>query len=277
MKKMILKTALPLGLALATQYSVQGQHGHLNTGAVGKSQDAPLYFANAGDFIATSGYVKTLIHTNSGRFAGYYQGNITLTVLPATAAHAGPDPAAPALGAYIQASIVAVNGPVGGSFAFWESGSTAPTHSLESGQTGTNLWRLSESDGSSGTDPYGHIHGRRFTATKPGLYTVGFQVFDTSTNGTRNGPIHSPSEVFWITFQAGVHLELIRPQSTQTRVRFALPVGESWRLEAADRVTPGAEWLPVGGTLLGDDYFHEVPEEQPAGQRRFFRLKATGQ
>ncbi len=77
--------ALTFGLVLATgsQLCAQG-HGHLNIGALGLNPGDPLAFINGPDFAADTGYVKTLIHTNGGRFAGYFEGNFTLTTLPAT-------------------------------------------------------------------------------------------------------------------------------------------------------------------------------------------------
>jgi hypothetical protein len=114
-------------------------------------------------------------------------------VLAATAGYEGPVPGAPALGALIFAQIVSVEGPVGGAFAFWDTGATSPTISVPVGSANTNLHRISENDGSPGSDPYGHIHGQQLTATRPGLYTVAFRAFDLSTNGAGGGPIHLPS------------------------------------------------------------------------------------
>lgn len=71
------------------------------------------------------------------------------------------------------------------------------------GDISGQLFPLSESDGSPESDPYGHIHGRRFTATKPGVYTAWFRAFDTSVNGANGGPIHAPSEALPIRFLAG--------------------------------------------------------------------------
>src|SRR5689334_5206611 len=65
-------------------------HGHLSAGAVSQNNGAQTVWENGADFVASSGYVKTLDLTNSGRFAGYYQNNITLTALPATSAYGGP-------------------------------------------------------------------------------------------------------------------------------------------------------------------------------------------
>jgi len=197
------KLPLTFSLVLATGSRPHAQgHGHLNIGALGLTPGDPLAFINGPDFAADTGYVRTLNFTNGGRFAGYFEGNFTLTVLPATAPHAGPDPAAPAPGTFVRFQMTCLSAPAGGKFGFWDSGSTAPSESLAAGQTGTSLWAMSESDGWPGRDPYGHIHGRRFTATKAGPYTVAFQAFDTSTNGPNGEPLHSPSASLIVALQA---------------------------------------------------------------------------
>src|SRR5213075_2344586 len=89
-------------------------HGHLNAGAETQLPGSKLIFANGADFATNSGYIKTLTYTNGGTYAEYFQGNTTLTVLPATATYAGPDPLAPALGSYIFAQLVSLDGPDGG-------------------------------------------------------------------------------------------------------------------------------------------------------------------
>src|SRR6185503_135719 len=86
-------------------------HGHLRIAAYSTNQGAQLYFYNGADFARTSSYVKTLVFTNSGTYAGYYQQNITFTVQAATPAFSGPEADAPAFGAYVRARILSVQGP----------------------------------------------------------------------------------------------------------------------------------------------------------------------
>jgi hypothetical protein len=264
-----------IGVAAAPHTAPGQDHGHLNVGAVGTSQSDPLLFDNGSVFATNSDYVYTLTYTDTGKYAGYYQGNITLTALAATPAHAGPVPNAPALGSLISAQLVSVDGPPGGAFAFWESGATNPTISLACGTTGTNTWRLSENDGSPGSDPYGHIHGRRFSATKPGVYTVAFRAFDFSTNGADGGPIHAPSDALKVYFQAGVNIKSIEPDVDHTHVTFAAPVGNSWIVQAADTVGSNAVWTTISTPVPGDDYFHEITDDHVVEGRRFYRTKSA--
>lgn len=196
-----------LGLLTAATMQLHAQHGHLNAGAVGVNQGDQLYFANGDLFAASSGYVKQLVPAFTGRFAGYYEGGITPTALPTTVANGGPTANAPANGSFIQMGIMSVTGPAGGQFGFWESGSVAPTFSYSSGYTtaAPNLLALSDASlgaGMAGADPFGHLHGRRFTATELGNYSVSFQLFDTSVNGAGGGPVHSASDVFTVNFTA---------------------------------------------------------------------------
>ena len=258
---------------LCAQSMLHAQHGHLNAGAAGTNQNDRVIWANGADFIASSGYVKTLNYADEGRFAGYYEGGITPTALPATLETGGPDPDASAFGSYLQFRMSCLEGPVGGAFGFWESGTTSPGISLAPGQASTNLWRLSENDGAPGADPFGHIHGRRFTATRPGIYKVGFTAVDTSTNGAGGGAIHTPSEELPIWFQAGVSIQSVQPdlQASQVRVRFGAAAGFTWSVQYASDLTNA--WQS-SDPVVGTDTFIEAILP-PLGQRGFYRLMGT--
>ncbi|MBN8247381.1 MAG: PEP-CTERM sorting domain-containing protein [Verrucomicrobia bacterium] len=213
MNRTLPRLALGLGL-LAGPAFLHAQHGHLNAGAVGQNQGDALIFVNGADFAASSGYVKELTFSGSGSYAGYYQGGITLTAVHALAGTdasgvpyaAHPQAAAP--GAFLQYAIVSVEGPAGGSFQFWEEGAATPTFSYSSGyQAGGSPDWIVLSDASSGAgtpggDPYGHLHGRRFSTATSGEYTVGFQVVDSSVHGANGGPIQGPSDVLLIRFNS---------------------------------------------------------------------------
>ena len=256
MKKSLI--VLSLGIALAAQSQ---DHGHINIGSVGVNQNDPLIFDNTAIFEVATNYVKTLTLTTSGTYSGYYQGNITFTALAGTVAHAGPVLKAPAFGSQIYAQLAAVTGPAGGVFSFWDTGATNPTLGLVSGSAGTNTWLLSENDGLPGSDPYGHFHGRRFTATKPGIYTVSFRALDFSTNGTNGGAIHTPSQVMQVYFEAGVNVKHIEPDVDHTHVTFAAPIGKTWVVEASASVATDAVWTTISAPIVGDDYFHEITDD----------------
>jgi hypothetical protein len=177
---------------------------HFNAGATGTTSSDLLIWGNASVFAADSGYFKLSLST-SGTYAGYYNAGFTMTVLPATADNLGPVPLAPALGSFLQAKMTLVSAPVGGNFDYWLTGATTPSYSLGVGDS-TALIPLSDitlGAGSAGADPYGHIHGRRASATEVGDYIVSFQLFDTSVNGPDGSPIYSsPSTPFNVDFRA---------------------------------------------------------------------------
>ena len=203
MKRMtLLKTGALAAALLLTVQSMTGQH--LEAGATGQNQNDALVWANAAELASSSGFVKELTLANSGRYVGLYNGNITLVAM-SSAESGGPAP-----GSFLQAEIVSVAGPSGALFGFWESldlgGGATPTFNIATGSEGLSLrYALSDASagaGQAGQDPFGHLHGRRFTATEEGLYTVGFRAIDTSLNGTGGGPIHTSSDVIFVNFAA---------------------------------------------------------------------------
>ena len=257
--------------ALAKDAAAQA-HGHLYIGATATTNGAPLTFDNGPDFTTASGYVKTLVFTNGGRFSNYFHGNITLTGLSRTPGHPEFSENAAALGAYLHAGIVAVEGPAGGEFGFWENGSTAPTISFRSGDTSTNLFRVSEGDGSAGSDPYGHIHGRRFTATKAGLYRITFKAWDLSANRPNGGPIHTASNVLPVYFQAGTVITSINRTGTTARVTFGSEVNRSYVLEFTDNIASNS-WEQIGAAVIGNDYFQQLIDPAADDATRFYRVR----
>lgn len=201
LKKLSLMTLAAAGLT----WSAAAQHGHLNAGAVGQNQGDKLAFANGSIFAADSGFAKVLAPRSEGDYAGFYEGGITLTALPTTIANGGPAAGASAPGSLIMARITSVQGPDGGYFSLWEHEATVPTLSYASGTTGANgVFALSDASNGAGTpggDPFGHLHGRTFTVSAPGEYTVGLSLFDASNNGLNGGPIHADSDTLFIKFQ----------------------------------------------------------------------------
>ena len=275
MKSNLLPLALASGLVLGSPILHAQDHGHLNVGAVGTNQNDQLNWNNGADFIASSGYVKTLNHTNVGKYAGYYQQNITLTALAQTPAFGGPVAGAPALGSVVFARMSLLSGPFGGKFGFWDASSTtAPSISLNAGETATNLFQVTQATGEPGADPYGHIHGRRFTATRPGIYQVGFQAVDVSTNGVGGGPVHTPSAVLPLWFQAGVNIASVEPdhEDGHVHVRFGAPLNTTWQVEYTESLSP-TNWLPAGTVVTGLDYFFEVMHAGDPGVQRCYRVR----
>ncbi len=255
---------------------LRAQHSHLNAGALALTQDAQLYFVNGANFVTNSGYVLGLTQATNGQYAGYYHGAITPTALPATGDFGGPAFGHAALGAFLVAQVETLTGPVGGSFGLWEETDITPHFSVATGTTnGTQRFNLSEGNGAPGADPFGHIHGRRFTATVPGLYTVGFRVFDISSNGTGGGPIHTPSDLYQINMQAGITIAQMTRTPNGVDVTFAALTGRNYYLEAATELTTTTNWQPVGDPITGNSRLHTISDLAATGQTRFYRLRTT--
>jgi hypothetical protein len=273
MKFQFKKLLTVIGFLFCHNYVQAQSHAHLNIGAVGTNQNDQLTFDNGADFATAGEYVKTLVLTNAGKYSGYYAANITLTVLGATLQYGAASPNAPALGSHIKAQIVSVDGPPGGEFGFWETSSiTAPSFSIPSGASSTNSFDVSQTDGSPGVDPFGHIHGRQFTATKPGIYTVAFKAFDVCTNGAGGGPIHSESGILKIYFQAGINVASLNKTENETAIRFGTLLDQTFVLESNSDLST-TNWNVIG-SVSGDDHFQTLSDTNHSAAQ-FYRIRMT--
>ena len=217
----------------------------------------------------------------------YYTGDLAFAALAATLDFGGPEPLAGALGARIAVVLETVEGPPGAQFGFWETAvdnveSTNLTWSVSVGLTqGTNQISVSENDGSAGADPYGHKHGRILSVTQPGFYRLGWRFVDVSTNGPAGGPIHAPSDRFFLYLQADVTIAKLTLGLAGAQVSFAAPSNlpdegtgpaTNYQLESTANLAAGAVWKPVGEVVVGDDQLHTVtlPVSAVTG---YFRLR----
>ncbi len=275
-------------LAMAAQLAGLGAgdakaaaHAHVNAGAIESRPGAALYFVNGDRFAAESGYVLPMNRSATPPHAGLYRGEITFTALAATSSYGGPAFGHAAPGARVEMVVEELTGPAGGRFGFWEGGGEEDegmtmTFDVPVGTTGgTQRFHLSESTGEAGDDPFGHVHGRVYTVTEPGLYRVGFRLIDTSTQGAGGGPVQAASGLFEMNLQAGVTLAGIRFVDGAWRVGFAGLAGFAYQLEASGELGTGARWESVGPAVPGDDRMHEIAVDAGDGTR-FFRLRRTG-
>jgi hypothetical protein len=252
---------------------------HIFGGALGTNQNDKLFFSNGGVFDATlSSYSFPQVLRTNGLNAGYYRGDvISFTALAALPENCGPIPGHAAFGAQLAVQVVSVEGPPGGSFAFWEGDGESDlgtiTFSVPVGTTnGANHLLVSENGGEPSTDPYGHIHGREFTTSLPGTYLVGFRVIDVSGNGAGSGPIHSPSDVLKIRFQAGLRIESVQPLTNRVSVSFRGLLGISNVLEAATSLG-SSNWFPAAAPLRGNNNLQTFIDTNPPTAGRFYRLR----
>ena len=269
------------------------QHAHLYAGVLCQTPfnpfpGEPLWFQNADvwDTNSYGGYTQSpaCIYFESNYpalYPGLYQTATTFSALPATVFTGGPNPYAAAFGTYIELRFVSLQGPAGGALTVWNE-IDDPAHpsvmlTLPVGATNdTNRFNLSEGDPlDPEADPYGHIHGRRFTLNKPGLYTVGLQLVDTSHNGPGTGPVQSASAVTHFYLQAGLHLGNFSWSNSVATARFGLPGFANYAFEASP-VLPGTNWgtiTNITGTMHSE--LRWVRDSNASSTNRFYRLRKT--
>ena len=266
------------GLVLLST-SIFAQHGHLNEGAQGTNQGDKLIWANGAAFAASSGFIRTMVYTNGGRFSNSYNQNISFTALPATVANGGPAANHAALGAFIVADVVSVQGPAGGAFLLWDTNTPAgePISIPVGTANGTysyDLSDLSRGAGVQGNDPFGHIHNRRMGLSKPGLYTVGFRARDISKNGPNRGPIHMPSDVIEIKFESVTTFASITKEDGMARLTFKAEEDYHYDVEYTDTLKgTNNTWAGAGVSVSHKDEYITLPVNDGGNSSRFYRLK----
>ena len=267
--------------------SAFAQHVHLVAGAESQEEGAKLRFTNGATYDTNSylGITPACFFMNSNLPALYpnlYQSDVTFASLPGTLWTGGPAPGAAAAGAFIVARIISVSGPQGGELGFWQEDedatTTAKRFAIPVGTTnGSNRFDISEGITFPELDPFGHIHGRRFTASKPGLYTLGFQLIDTSTSGTNGGPFHLPSVPSFFYFQAGVHINSIVKSNNAVSVQFGVNSFYDYDLEISTNLTTG-NWVSINH-VVGANHsdLHTFTDFDATNSARFYRLRETPQ
>ena len=279
----ICSSGLAVGLLLVVvgETSAQARHQHVNAGATAATIGSPLFFANGSQFDAASGFFIQLTLTNHPVYGPIYYGgsDVTFTSLAATLNNGGPDPNAALLGTRIEMVFESIQGPKEGSFSFWDSfdgffDATEITFSIPTGTTnGMQFTFLSENDGSPDADPYGHIHGRKFSVDRPGLYTVGVRLVDVGGNGPGGGPLHAASALTLFNFQAGLTLASLSLAGDHVTLRFATVSGVDYFVEAAESPDSSASWKTVAGPISGTGTLVSVDLPSPSAAQTFYRLR----
>lgn len=269
-----------------TATNALAQHAHIYAGATSQSPGAGLFFQNGNawdinSYGGSNGSPACLYFENNlpEIYPGLYQSATTFSSLPATVFGGGPSAFAAALGSYIEMKFVSLQGPTGGSLTVWNELEDRfnPTLLFEIpvGTTnGANQFNLSENDPFDPTsDPAGHIHGRRFALSKPGLYTIGLQLVDTSSNGPNGGPIHTPSPVTYFYLQAGLSLGDFSKTNDVASARFGLPGLKDFVFEATS-VLPATNWVTITN-IIGTSHseLRWVIDPEATEPARFYRIR----
>ena len=208
--------------------------GHVYAGAIDTNGTPGLQAGDALSFVVNSGInigqvvtgesqgVQGMSIVGVGAQAGLYMSNnITFTALSdgknwTGAAYRAANAVAAMSGSFIQLQMINATGPTGGHFSFWDDATStvapAATFTIGTGLTsGTGIFDLTDASlivgdgvtpnptGVNGTttavDPYGHLHGRSWTADLDGIYTVDYVLHDL------NG-VQADSAVFRVTYAA---------------------------------------------------------------------------
>ena len=287
-----------LAIALTAGASTLYAHDHMPAGATSSDPGATLQYApSAMDYTTNSSWVfgQNSSTTNDPYGGAYWTDDAVFIALAATANNGGPEPGHAAPGTYIQVKLLSVDGPPGATFGFWESAGPGTTGEGIDGtnltwsltvpyHNGTNLIHVSESDGSPGSDPYGHIHGRVYSFSKPGYYTARWQFVDTSTNGPGGGPVDLPSAPFTLQYQAGLLIDNITTDTNGVNLRFGAPsllpdnatngtVAATYTVLSSPSVS-STNWQQVGVVINGDDLMHTVTAAS-SGAAQFYKLSAV--
>ena len=192
-------------------------------------------------------------------------------------------------GALVSCEILAVTGPAGGNFGFWDAARSyyfdSPTFSFPVNQpTGNPRFIISEGPDVGEGDPYGHIHDRAWSADKPGDYFVTLRFVDVSTNRPGGAPWHAPSESYVYHFKAGPEFIAAGRMVASTGFVVTWPsqmgisdnayppeTGMVFRVLRSTSLAPDS-WMPVGevtGTATTTVSFTD-PSPPPA--RAFYKL-----
>ncbi len=204
------KTLTLIAIAtLAAIPALHAQHNHAYAGDF--NGDGYLDFGDnaTGDPVTDLGPRSMAFEPTGNNYAdeGFlYNGGWT-----PTASHgqnsATSDPNGALSGDSIRLVLFAVTGPTGATFGFYEAGATDVTLSMTTGMTGGN-GSLPLSDpawlAASPSDPYGHLHGRRWVATDAGDYTITWALTNVGTGGTfdSQAPGNTGPQFFTQTFSA---------------------------------------------------------------------------
>lgn len=266
-----------MSLLTATHTGALAQHAHINAGAVSQTPGSRLLFTNAALFETNSGYYVFLTPQKPSATQPRFQGSITFTALPSTPINGGPTSGHAIPGSSLALRVESVSGPAQAEFGFMEEEDLTPRFTLPTGSVSTTQsFMLSENAGAPGDDPYGHIHGRYFTASHPGLYTVGFRILDVSSNGPSGRPLHEPSEVFFLHFQAGTTIHSISTpttNSTETQLLVGAQPNLNIVLEATDTLQPSPSWSLVDGPLRSANRILKFTDRNPKTAQRFYRVR----
>lgn len=239
-------------------------------GAADLTNGAPLMFLNATNYSADSEFIVNFTQTSPGV---PYVTHLPMRAVAATVANGGPVAYHAALGSCLEIEMVSFTGPRGGRLGICEEEGDEPLFEVLTGtQSGTNRIRLTTGVNSPAADPGGCFEPGRLTLSQAGLYTLGFRVVDTSTNGPAAGPIHASSDLYRMYLQAGHSIASLAVAEGVARVTFGGISGRTFYLERSTHLEPNPDWELVAGPLTGEDRLQSLSNTPLGGASVFYRL-----
>lgn len=166
--------------------------------------------------------------------------------------------------AYIRVELVAVSGPAGATFSFWDVGASTPTWTRPTGWTAAGADQPSIMASEDGTGQ-GHIHGRTFSMSQAGVYDVTFRAVDSTANFTA-----SPTFIVRFTAILPPRLSIAR-QGSSIKLTFT---GRSDLIYDVQSSTTLAidDWTTIGDPLDGSGSLLEFTDPMALRPRVFYRL-----
>lgn len=166
-------------------------------------------------------------------------------------------------GSLARVEVVAVTGPAGGTFSFWEAGATAPTWTRPAGWTaGGDAPTIVVYEDLTG---YGHIHGRAFSMDRPGTYQVSFRALDDAGQRTA-----SPVKTVTFTAQEPPALALAVNGASAT-VGFQSRLNLSYDLQSCENLSTD-QWQTIASWIDGAAAPRVLADPVANRKRVFYRV-----
>lgn len=170
-----------------------------------------------------------------------------------------------AAGSLVRVELVSVSGPAGGSFSFWEAGTSSPTWSRPTGWTAAGEDRPTIVVYEDPTTGYGHLHGRAFTIDREGTYTISFRAVDEAAQRT-------PSPVKTVTFRAQAPPAVaLSVGATNARLTFTTRLNLSYDLQVCEDLATD-QWQTIASWWDGAATTREFLHPVGLKKRAFYRL-----
>jgi hypothetical protein len=77
----------------------------------------------------------------------------------------------------------------------------------------------------------------------------------------------------YLLFQAGITITSIVRESTGATITFGAPAGGVHVMEYSSAIASPTGWTPISGTIVGDDHFVSLTDDDPDRWARYYRVR----